>query len=260
MGDECSCQWFEHSLVLPFLGIGMRINIFQPCGHCWVFQICLHVECSTLTASYFRILNSSAGIPSPTLALLAAVLPKAQLTSHSRMSGSSWVTTPLWLSRSLRSFLYSSSVYSYSLFLISSASSRSLPFLSFSVPIFRWNISLISSFFEDISVVFLYFFAGFIEEHFLVSPCYSLELCIWLGVHFPFSLAFWFSSFLYLFIGAIYKASPDKHFPFLHFFFFGMVLFTVSCTILCNSVHSSSGILFTRSNPLNLFITSTVYS
>ena len=39
------------------------------------------------------------------------MLPKAYLTSHSRMSGSRWVTTPLWLSGSWRYFLYSSSVY-----------------------------------------------------------------------------------------------------------------------------------------------------
>ena len=41
----------------------------------------------------------------------------------------------------------------------------------------------ISNFFEDISslshsVVFLYFFALMAEEGFLISPCYSLELCI----------------------------------------------------------------------------------
>ena len=32
--------------------------------HCWAFQICWHIECSSLTASPFRIWNSSAGIPS----------------------------------------------------------------------------------------------------------------------------------------------------------------------------------------------------
>ena len=48
------------------------------------------------------------------------MLPKAHLTSHSRMSGSSWAITPLWLSGLLRSFLYSSSVYSCHLFFISS--------------------------------------------------------------------------------------------------------------------------------------------
>ena len=39
------------------------------------------------------------------------MLPEAHLISHSRMSGSRWVITPLWLSGSWRSFLYSSSVY-----------------------------------------------------------------------------------------------------------------------------------------------------
>ena len=48
----------------------------------------LHIECSTLTASSFRISNSSAGIPSPLLALFVVMFPKAHLTSHSRMPGS----------------------------------------------------------------------------------------------------------------------------------------------------------------------------
>ena len=43
----------------------MKIYHFQFCGHCWVFQICWHItECSTWTASSFRIWNSSTGIPS----------------------------------------------------------------------------------------------------------------------------------------------------------------------------------------------------
>ena len=37
--------------------------------------------------------NSSTGIPSPALALFLVMLPKAHLTSHSRMSGSRWVIT-----------------------------------------------------------------------------------------------------------------------------------------------------------------------
>ena len=67
-----------------------------------VFQICWHIECSILTASSFRIWNSSAGIPPLPLALLVVMLPKAPLTSHLRMSGSRWMTTPSWLSGSLR--------------------------------------------------------------------------------------------------------------------------------------------------------------
>ena len=111
---------FEHSLALPFFGTGTKTDLFQSCGHCWVFQICWHTECSTFTASSFRIWNSSAGIPSPPLALFVVMLSKADLTSHSRMSGSRWVITASWLSGSWRSFLYSSSVYSCHLFLISS--------------------------------------------------------------------------------------------------------------------------------------------
>ena len=55
-----------------------------------------------------------------------------------------WVIWVIW-----RSFLYSSSVYSCHLFWISSNSVRSIPFLSFIVPIFAWNVSLVSLIFEE---------------------------------------------------------------------------------------------------------------
>ena len=122
-------------------GTGVKIDFFQSCGHCWVFQTRWHIDCNTLIESSFRIWNSFAGVLPPPLALQAAVLPKAHLISHSKISGSRWVTTPWWL---LRPFLYSSSEYSCHLFLISSASIRSLPFLSFIVPIFARNVPLIS--------------------------------------------------------------------------------------------------------------------
>ena len=86
-------RYFEHALALPFFGIGMKTDLFQSCGHCWVFQICWHIECSTFTASSFRIWTSSTGIPSRPLALFVVMLSKAHLTSHSRMSGSRWVIT-----------------------------------------------------------------------------------------------------------------------------------------------------------------------
>ena len=40
---------------LPFFEIGMKTDLFQSCGHCCVFQICWHMECSTFTALPFRI-------------------------------------------------------------------------------------------------------------------------------------------------------------------------------------------------------------
>ena len=64
----CEMSATEHSLALPFFGIGMNTDLFQSYGHCWVLQICWHIECSTFTALSFRIWNSSAGIPSPPLA------------------------------------------------------------------------------------------------------------------------------------------------------------------------------------------------
>ena len=122
----------------------MKTKLFQPCGHCWVFQIWWHIECCIFTASSFRIWNSSTGIPSPLLDLFIVMLHKAHLTSHFRMSGSRWAITLSWLSGWWRSFLYRSSVYSCHLFLVSSASVRSIPFLSLIKPIFAWSIPLVS--------------------------------------------------------------------------------------------------------------------
>ena len=65
---------------------------------------------------------------------------------------------------------------------------------------------------------------------------------------FPLLLASLFS--------AIWKTSSDSHFAFLHYFFLGMVLITASYIVSQTSIHSSSGTLSTRSNPLNLFVTS----
>ena len=55
MLDEWNCAVVWHSLALPFFEIGMKTDFFQACGLCRVFQICWHIECSTFTASSFRI-------------------------------------------------------------------------------------------------------------------------------------------------------------------------------------------------------------
>ncbi|MES8373867.1 hypothetical protein U6N87_12920, partial [Cutibacterium acnes] len=47
--------WLEHSLALPFFGIGMKTDLLQSCGHCSVFQIYWRIEVSIFTASSFRI-------------------------------------------------------------------------------------------------------------------------------------------------------------------------------------------------------------
>ena len=156
----------------------MKTDLFQSCGHCWVSQVCWHIECSTFIASSFRIWNSSTGIPSPPLTLLVVMLPKAHLTSRSRMSGSRWVIIPSWLSGSWRSFLYSSSVFSCPL-LISSASLRSIPFLSFIEPIFAWNVPLVSLIFLEISVVFPILLFSSISLHWSLKAFLSLPAILW---------------------------------------------------------------------------------
>ena len=179
----------------------MKTDIYQSCGHYWVFQICWHIECSTFTASSFMIWNSSNGIPSLPLALFILMLLKALLSSHSRMSGST------------------------------------IPFLSSIEPI-AWNIPLVSLIFLKRSLVFPILFFSSISLHwspqkgFLISPCYSLELCTQMFASFLFSLAFRYSSF-----SAVCKA--DNHFAILHAFFLGMVLITDSCTMSWISVHRS---------------------
>ena len=217
----------------------MKIDLFQSCGHCWVFQICWHIKCSTFIASSFRIWNRSNGIPSPPLALFVVM---ADLTSHSRMSGSKWVITPSWLSGSLRSFSYSSFVYSYHLFLISSASVRSRPFLSFIKPIFAWNVPLVSLIFLKRSLVFPNLLFSSISLHWSLRKAFlSLLAVLWNSAFKWVYLSFSPLPLACLLYSAICKASSDNFFAF--FFSLGTFLITSSCTMSQTSIHSSSGTL-----------------
>ena len=65
-------------------------------------------------------------------------------------------TIVIWVTKI---FFNSSSVYSCHLFLIFSASVRSVPFLSFIVPIFAWNVPLSSLIFLKRFLVFLFVFS-----------------------------------------------------------------------------------------------------
>ena len=178
--DEYNCVVVWTFFGIAFLRDCMKTDLLQSCGHCWVFQVCWRIECNTFRAPSLRIWNSSTGIPSPPLALFVVMLPKAHLTSDSRVSGSRWVITPSWLSGSWRSFLYSSSVYSCYLLLISSASVRSIPFLSFIVPIFAWNVPLVSLIFLKRYLVFPILLFSFISLHWSLKKAFlSLLAILW---------------------------------------------------------------------------------
>ena len=103
------------------------------------------------------------------------MLPKAHLISH---SGSRWLTMPLWLSGSLRSFLYSFSVCSYHL-LISSASVSSIPFLSFIVPKFAWNVPLVYLIFLKRYLVFPILLFSSTSLHWSLRKAFLSLLAIW---------------------------------------------------------------------------------
>ena len=176
--------------------------------------------------------NSAAGIPSPSLALFVVMLPKAQLTSHSKISGFRWVTIPSWLSRSLRPFLYSSLVYSFHLFLISS-SVWSWMFPSFITPKLARNFPLVSPVFLKRLLVFPILLLSSVSLYYSFKKPFSFLLAIlWNSA---FSWVYLFFSplpFACLLSPAICKASSDNHFFFLLFFSSGMVLVTASYTLL----------------------------
>ena len=197
----------------------MKTDLFQSCGHCWVFKTCWRIEWSTFIASSFRIWNRSTGIPSPPLALFIVMLSKAHLTSHSRMSGSRWVMTALWLSWLWSSFLYSSYVYSCPLFLIYFASVRFIPFLSFIVPIFAWNVPLISLIFLKRSLVFPVLLFSSISLHWLLRKAFLSVLAIlwnwalkWVYLSFsPLLFLHFFSQLFVLNISRYLKGLPRWH-------------------------------------------------
>ena len=172
------------------------------------------------------------------------------------MFGSRWVTTS-WLSGSLRSFLYSSSMYCC-YFLIFCASLRSLLSLSFIVPILAWNIPLISLIFLNRSLVFPILMFNYISLHCSLKKIFlSLLALLWISAFSWACFSLPLLLFASLLSSAIYKASSNNHFALLNFFFFGMILVTTSCIMLRTSVHYSSVTLSMRSNHMNLFVTST---
>ena len=243
-------MWNEHNCTIVWTFFD--ITLLRDYNKNWLFPVpwLLLNFINLLTyRSSLRICISSAGIPLLPLALFTVILPKAHLTSYSRMSGSWWVTTPLWLSGLLRLFLYSSSVYSCHL-LVSSTSVRSLPFLSFIMFILAWNVTLIALVFLKRSYP-CYCFPLFSCIVHLIRPSYLLAILS----NSAFSWVYLSLSplpFTFLLSSAICKTSRDNHFAFLHFFFCEMVLVTASCTMLWTSVHPASGTLSTRSDPICL--------
>ena len=198
--DMSAILWkFEHSFSLPFLGLEWKLTFSSPLATA-EFSIftgilraslsqnhLLGFEIDQLEFHHLLYLCFQWCFLRPSWLHIPGCLALGEWWHHCGYLG--------------REDLFCSSVFSCHLFLISSASVRSIPFLSFIVPIFVWNIPLVPLIFLNRyhlsnSIVFLYFFALFTEESFLISLCYSLKLCSQMGIFFLFSFTFCFSSFL----------------------------------------------------------------
>ena len=163
------------------------------------------------------------------------MLPKAQLTSHTKVPGLGLVTIPSWL---LGHYDLFGIVLLCHLFLISSASLKSLSFLSFIEPIFAWNVPLVSLIFLKRSLVFpILLFSPTLLHCSLKKAFLSCLAILWNSVLSWLCLSPSPLPFASLLFSAICKTSSD-HLAFLHFFFLGLVLVIISCTVLWTSVHS----------------------
>ena len=120
----------------------------------------------------------------------------------------------------------------------------SIQFLSFIVPIFAWNVPLVSLIFLKKSLVFPILLLSSISLHWTLKNSFlSLLVILWNSAFKWVYHSFSPLPFTSLLVTAICKASSDSHFAFLHFFFLGMVLIPVSYTMSWTSIHSSSGTL-----------------
>ena len=172
------------------------------------------------------------------------MLPNAHLTSHFRMSGSRWVITPSWLAASWRSFLYHYSVYSCQLFLISPASVRSIPFLSFIEPIFAWNVPLVSLIFLRKSLVFPILLSSSTFLHWSLRKAFlSLLATLWHSTFIWIYLSFFPLLFASLLSSCICKTSSNNHSSFFSFLFVGDSFDHHLLYNVMNLIHSSSGTL-----------------
>ena len=103
------------------------------------------------------------------------------------------------------------------------SSVRSIPFQSFIVPIFAWNIPLVSLIFLKRSLVFPIVLFSSISLHWLLRKAFLYLLTIlWNSAFKWVYLSFSPLPFTSLLFTAIYKASSDNHLPFCISFSWGL--------------------------------------
>ena len=112
------------------------------------------------------------------------------------------------------------------------------------MPIFIWNVPLISLIFLKRSLVFPILLFSSISLHWSSEKAFLSLLALFWNSAFRWAYLFFSPLPLAsLHFSAICKASSNNYFTFFHFFFLGMVLITASCIVLQTFFHSSSGTL-----------------
>ena len=155
----------------------------------------------------------------------------------------------------IKTFFYTSSVFvtpfSFHLLLLG-------PFdLSFIVPVFAWNVPLVSQIFLNRSLGFPFLlFPSICTDH-LGSLSYLPLLLLGIlhsdGEIFPSLLCL-----SCLFFSQVFVRPSQKSFCLPSFLFLGDGFGHTCCKISWTTIYSSSGTLCTTYNPFNLFVTSTV--
>ena len=184
-GISAIVLFLTHTLGSPFLGIGMKTDLFQSFGHFMVFQILWHIAVMVLMAPSPPDLNSYIGMSSVPGAFLSATAFSACRTSLSSTFGSiskSFGTNSSFMSGS---FLYRFEVYSRHLFLTSSFSVKSLPLSPLTTPTLGTYLPVISLIFLNSSLVFPFLLTVLfdlltflVEISFFVFSCFPLEFSI----------------------------------------------------------------------------------
>ena len=176
----------------------MKTDLFRVLWPLLSFPNLLIFWVSAFTALSFRIWNSSTGIPSPPLTLFMAMLKPTWLHIPGCLAVGEWSHHCGYLDNEdhfcivLLCILVTSSWYHLLV--------RSVPFLSFIVPIFAWNVPLVSLILLKRSLVFpILLFSSFlcVDRWGKLS---FLSLLFFRTLHsnlsfFLFSFVFHFSSF-----------------------------------------------------------------
>ena len=120
------------------------------------------------------------------------------------------------------------------------------------MPTFAWNVPLVSLIFLKRSLVFSILLFSSVSLHWSLRKSFLSLLAILRNSAFKWVYLSFSPCLLQLFFYQLFVRPPQTTIlPFLCFFFLRMVLIPASCTMSRTSVHSVSGTLSIRSNPLN---------